>query len=381
MARSKFIVLMVPLFLLISSLIGFQSAAAANPNCTEVDGDYIISFTKNSNAKAELKSAPGRAIAPFFIYDSVLNGFAANLSAEQACAFAKRPNLESIELDQIVQNQDVTVQSLNPVIWSLDRIDSKAISYDSRYIYSSTGSGVKVFVVDTGINSNHSELSGRISTPGFTAIGTTTEDCNGHGTHVAGTIGGSTYGVAKQVSLTPVRVLDCNGSGSTSGVIAGLDWILKQSSTKSVVNMSLGGGASSALDTAVTKLTSSGITVVVAAGNSKRDACNFSPSRVPSAITVAASDRNDQFASFSNFGKCVDIIAPGVNITSAWIGTSSETKTISGTSMSAPHVVGAVARLISFGSPVALNVISNTNLISSVPRGTSNLFLYLDPNK
>lgn len=385
MRNRKIFSLISSLMLLVATTITvFQasSASAANPNCTAVDGDYIVTFNRNANVKAEVNGAPGKSVSPKFIYDSALNGFAASLSAEQACAFAKRPNIESIELDQIVQNQNINVQNVNSAIWSLDRLDSKTRTYDSRYTYTSSGSGVNAYIVDTGINTSHTEFTGRITSPGFTAVDGTIEDCNGHGTHVAGTIGGNTYGVAKMVNLIPVRVLGCNGSGTNSGVIAGLNWISTQlTSTPSVVNMSLGGGISSALDSAVTNLTSKGVTVVVAAGNSRRDACNFSPSRVPSAVTVAASDRNDQFASFSNFGKCVDLIAPGVSITSAWINSATASNSISGTSMASPHVAGAIARYISSKNSISFSGLTTPNVVVSVPRGTSNLLLYVDPAK
>lgn len=381
--RSKKLISSIIVAVLVSAtfntLVGTNSAGAANPNCTAADGDYIVVFNRNANVRSEIKSAPGKAVGAKFIYDSVLNGFAATLSAEQVCAFEKRPNIESIEPDQKIE-ADLSTQSVGTSLWGLDRIDTTARILDLKYSYTSNGSGAKAFIVDTGINSGHNEFGNRID-PGFWTIGTSAEDCNGHGTHVAGTIGGTSSGVAKSVRLTPVRVLDCNGSGSNSGVIAGLNWIASQPSTKAVVNMSLGGGASTALDSAVSNLTRLGFVVVVAAGNSKRDACNFSPARVASAITVAASDINDQFASFSNYGKCVDIIAPGVNITSAWIGSSSSTNSISGTSMASPHVAGVVARLLGANLLPAINGMSSSNTVKNVPRGTSNLLLYLDPNK
>jgi len=210
---------------------------------------------------------------------------------------------------------------------------------------------------------------------GYSAIGSSknTTDCNGHGTHVAGTIGGTLYGVAKAVSLIPVRVLDCRGSGTNSGVIAGINWAIKNHTTnKAVANLSLGGGISSTLDTAINNLIKDGVTVVVAAGNSAANACNSSPARVPGAVTVAASASNDSIASFSNIGSCVDIIAPGVAITSAWHTSTSATNTISGTSMAAPHVAGAIARGLSGGFSV-LGV--STKSIAGYP------LLYVDPAK
>ncbi len=358
-------------------------AATANPKCAAVDGDYIVTFNRNANIRAELNGAPGRAIAPIFTYDSAINGFAANLSAEQVCAFQKRPNIELIEADQNLQTQ-VSEQVITD-IWGLDRIDSASKDYDNRYKYTSTGTGIFAYVVDTGINSKHVDFGSRVR-PGFSAIkgSKSTEDCNGHGTHVAGTIGGNIYGAAKNVSLIPVRVLSCSGSGSNSGVIAGLDWILKQSTvanTSKVVNMSLGGGISTTLDNTVAKLTNVGITVVVAAGNSASNACNSSPARAASAITVAASDSNDAFASFSNFGTCVDIIAPGVAIKSTWVGSTTATRSLQGTSMASPHVAGAIARYLSTGiSSATLLSQSTMNAVTGNLQGTSNRLLYLNPS-
>lgn len=370
-------------FLMVASTISLSmSVEAAGPKCDATDGDYIIVFAKNVAVDREIKAAPGRAISAKFRYTNAINGFAATLSAEQVCAFEKRPNIELIERDQTFSID--TVQT--PATWGLDRIDSKAPSSlrDNSYNYSSTGLGITAYVIDTGIESAHPDLVGAV-TGGFTAIadGRGTTDCNGHGTHVAGTIGGNTWGVAKDVSLVPVRVLDCSGSGSNSGVIAGVDFVRTAAAGnhgKSVANLSLGGGASTALDTAVSNLIKSGVTVVVAAGNSRADACKSSPARVPAAITVAASDGTDVFATFSNRGKCVDIIAPGVAITSTWL--NGGTNTISGTSMASPHVAGAVARYLQSGSTGSqLIADSSVGAIKSVPRGTVNIFLYISPGK
>jgi len=383
MKINRLFAFLIAFFLVAASAVGISmSAQAAGPKCDAVDGDYIIVFAKEVGIDREIKSAPGRAIAAKFTYKNVLNGFAATLTAEQVCAFQKRPNIESIELDSLM-----SIEATQPsATWGLDRIDSKAPSVliDSTYNYSTTGIGVTAYVIDTGIQSAHSDFAGAVTT-GYSAIadGRGTEDCNGHGTHVAGTIGGTVHGVAKDVALVPVRVLDCRGSGTTSGVIAGVDFVRTAAAgnqTKSVANMSLGGGTSSALDTAVNNLIKSGVTVVVAAGNSRADACKSSPARVPAAITVAASDINDAFASFSNRGKCVDIIAPGVSITSTWL--NGGTNTISGTSMASPHVAGAVARYLqNSASGTQLIADSVSGVIKSVPRGTANKFLYVAPGK
>jgi len=366
---------------LVASVLVAPTFAAGNPNCTEVDGDYIVTFSKGAVVANEIKNVNGKQVAPKFMYSDALNGFAARLTGDQICNLKKRGNVEDIEADQVMS---IDATTLSGATWGLDRIDQISRPLSTTYNYTSTGSGVNAYVIDTGILETHTEFTSRMN-PGFSAIGNAadTTDCNGHGTHVSGTIGGSTYGVAKAVSLVPVRVLDCAGSGSTSGVIAGINWAITnhQPGVKAVANMSLGGGASSALDTAVNNLIKDGVIVVVAAGNSRQDACKSSPARVPAAITVAASDVNDIFASFSNRGKCVDIIAPGFGIASAWIGSNTATKTISGTSMASPHVAGAVARALSVGRS-ASNVLAEalTNKITQVPAGTPNKLLYILPS-
>lgn len=366
---------------LVASVLVAPTFAAGNPNCTEVDGDYIVTFSKGAVVANEIKNVNGKQVAPKFIYSDALNGFAARLTGDQVCNLKKRGNVEDIEADQVMS---IDTTTLSGATWGLDRIDQISRPLSSTYNYTSTGSGVDAYVIDTGILGTHTEFTSRMN-PGFSAIGNAadTTDCNGHGTHVSGTIGGSTYGVAKAVSLVPVRVLDCAGSGSTSGVIAGINWAITnhQPGVKAVANMSLGGGASSALDTAVNNLINDGVIVVVAAGNSRQDACKSSPARVPAAITVAASDVSDIFASFSNRGKCVDIIAPGVGITSSWIRNTSDTETISGTSMASPHVAGAVARALSVGRS-ASNVLAeaSTNKVTQVPAGTPNKLLYILPS-
>ncbi len=259
--------------------------------------------------------------------------------------------------------------------WGLERVDQRALPLSTTYTYTPTGAGVTAYVIDTGILASHTDFSGRVS-GGYTAIadGRGASDCNGHGTHVAGTVGGETYGVAKDVRLVPVRVLDCAGSGSNSGVIAGVDWVTANRSGPSVANMSLGGGASSALDSAVARSTSAGVTYAVAAGNEKQNACNVSPAREASAITVGASTRTDsRDTGYSNFGSCLDVFAPGTGITSAWDTSSTATNTISGTSMASPHVAG-VAALYLQGSPSASPAtVTGAIVNSSTPGALSNV--------
>jgi aqualysin 1 len=233
----------------------------------------------------------------------------------------------------------------SPVTWGLDRIDQRNRPLSNSYTYFNTGAGVRAYVIDTGIRFSHNEFGGR-ATSGFDAVdGGSADDCHGHGTHVAGTIGGTTYGVAKAVSLIAVRVLNCSGSGSISGVIAGVDWVTGNhlSGQPAVANMSLGGGASSSLDNAVRNSINDGVSYAVAAGNSGANACNYSPARVSQAMTIGASDSSDRKPWWSNFGSCIDWFAPGVSITSAWHTSNSATNTISGTSMATPHTAGVAA--------------------------------------
>ena len=259
-----------------------------------------------------------------------------------------------------------------------------ALPLSTTYTYTSTGSGVTAYIIDTGIRTTHTQFGGR-ATVGFDAMGGNGQDCNGHGTHVSGTVGGSTYGVAKAVRLVAVRVLSCSGSGSTSGVIAGVDFVTSNhtAGTPAVANMSLGGGVSTALDTAVRNSITDGVTYAIAAGNSNTNASNSSPARVSTAITVGSSTRTDARSSFSNFGSVVDIFAPGSSITSAWSTSDTTINTISGTSMATPHVAGVAARYLQnnrTASPATVrNAIVNAaslNRLTGIPSGTANRLLF-----
>ncbi len=311
-------------------------------------------------------------------YKDALPGFAAEMTEDEALALSEDPRVQFVEEDQIY-TADATQTGAT---WGLDRIDQRNRPLNGTYIYNYTGSGVRAYIIDTGIRTAHTQFGGRASVS-YDAFGGNGQDCNGHGTHVAGTVGGSTYGVAKSVSLRAVRVLNCSGSGSTSGVIAGVNWVAANRVLPAVANMSLGGGASSALDTAVNNAINAGVTFAVAAGNSNANACNYSPSRVASAITVGSTTSTDARSSFSNYGSCVDIFAPGSSITSAWSTSNTATNTISGTSMASPHVAGAAALYLQ-ANPGASNATvrnalvnnSTTNVITNAGSGSPNRLLY-----
>ncbi|MDP9385416.1 MAG: S8 family peptidase [Actinomycetota bacterium] len=314
--------------------LGAALAAPAQAGSRPIEGSYIVVVKPGESPESVAREA---GASPRYVYRSALNGFAAELNDRQVAGLERNPRVEYVEQDQV--GTAVATQSMDAYgdPWGLDRIDQRGLPLSGTYTYAATASAIRAYVIDTGIATSHTEFGGRASNV-YDAFGGNGQDCNGHGTHVAGTVGAVKYGVAKASKLRGVRVLDCAGGGSYSGIIAGVDWVRKNHIKPAVANMSLGGGYSSSLNTATANLSSAGVFVAVAAGNENQDACNVSPASTAAAYTTAASDKTDTRASFSNYGSCVDAYAPGVGIKSTWL--SGGTNKISGTSMASPHVAG-----------------------------------------
>ena len=356
-----------------------QAFAAPNPSPTapargKPIADQYIVVLKPGSAPRSL--AAMTKVSPKYVYDAVLNGFAAQLNRGQLTALQHNPQVDYIEQDVEVQ-ADATQTSPT---WGLDRIDQRRLPLSGSYTYNRAGLGVRVYIIDSGIQTSHPDFGGR-ATAVYDAFGGNGQDCNGHGTHVAGTVGGARYGVAKGVYLRAVRVLGCNGSGSWAGIIAGINWVANNHVKPAVANLSLGGGFSASVNTAVTNMINRGVFTAVAAGNSNQNACNFSPASAPGTLTLAASDRNDLKASFSNYGGCVDVYAPGANISSTWLNGGSNT--ISGTSMASPHAAGLGALYkANYGDASSSTIVSwiinsaTTGVIGGNPIGTPNRLLY-----
>ena len=382
-------------FVLLALVIAFTTVqpVAAAPSLAPVLGAdsptalpdrYIVVF-KPGTAAADIDravdaAAKGPGVAVHYRYSSALLGFAATLPGNSVEGLRHNPNVYYIEADQTI-----TIDaSQSPATWGIDRIDQHNLPLNNTYTYNYNGAGVTAYIIDTGIRISHNEFGGRASV-GYDAVGDGQNgiDCNGHGTHVSGTVGGSTYGVAKGVALVAVRVLNCSGSGTNSGVIAGVDWVTAHHNSPAVANMSLGGSASSALDTAVRNSINSGVVYAIAAGNNNGDACRKSPARVTEGLTVGATTSTDARASYSNYGACLDLFAPGSSITSAWYSSNTATNTISGTSMATPHVAGVAALYLDANPNASVSQVNGAvvggataGVVINPGRKSPNLFLY-----
>jgi subtilisin family serine protease len=380
-----------------AGLVTASPASASSPGASPEPpaagaptGEYIVVLKDTENVRR--RGVPNRArelaerrgARAGKIYQHALKGFTFRGNAQQAREVAADPDVAFVEEDRVIS---LTAQQVNPPSWGLDRIDQRRLPLDGVYGYPGTASNVTAYIIDTGILTTHSDFGGRAS-HGYDFVDgdANATDCNGHGTHVAGTVGGTSYGVAKGVRLVAVRVLNCSGNGTTSGVIAGIDWVTRNARKPAVANMSLGGGASAALDAAVNNSINSGVTFVVAAGNESTNACTRSPARTPNAITVGATTSGDARASYSNYGSCLDIFAPGSSITSAWHTSTTARNTISGTSMATPHVAGAAALYLSANPSASPTQVRNalvangtTGVVTGAGTGSPNVLLYTGP--
>ena len=342
-----------------------RAAGVAIPN------QYIVVLKQGADTQAALAAA---GITPLYRYSAALNGFAAALNAGQLKALQHNPAVAYVEEDQRVTAYTTQFMDANGEPWGLDRIDQRNLPLSKTYTYTHNGTGIYAYIIDTGIQTSHPDFGGRAAVS-YDALGGNGQDCNGHGTHIAGVVGGAKYGVAKRVNLRAVRVLDCNGSGSYAQVIAGVNWVTANHASPAVANMSLGGSFSSSLNTAVANMISAGVVTAVASGGSNANACNYSPASVTTAITVSATDKTDTRASFTNYGSCVDLYAPGVSIISAWLGGGAQT--LSGSSMSAAFVTGVEALCAGAGTPNCSIGRATSGVVIGNPAGTPNRLLYM----
>lgn len=348
-----------------------------------IPGRFIVTLRDGASPAAV---AAAHAVRPDFVYTAALNGFAGSISEAARSGLLRDARVVRVEPDGIARAWATTQSGAT---WGIDRIDQRALPLSSTFTYTNTGGGVTAYIIDTGIDYAHNEFGGR-ATFGYDSFGGDGNDCNGHGTHVAGTTGGTTYGVAKAVALKAVRVLNCSGSGTWSGVIAGIDWVTANRVAPAVANMSLGGGANTSVDDAVKRMIAAGVATAVAAGNGNQggraqDACKYSPARVPEAMTIGATTKTDAKTSWSNYGTCVDWFAPGSGITSAWIGSGdTETNMISGTSMAAPHTAGVAALYLQSNTAVSAQTVrdalyaNTTKSVVTSSKTANNHLLFTD---
>lgn len=345
----------------------------AGASRSAVPGHYIIVLHEGADPRAVAAVA---GVNPRFVYTAALNGFAAELNAGQLNALRHNPRVDYVEQDQV--GGIATTQS--PVTWGLDRIDQRPNALSNTYLYNTTAGAVRAYVIDSGIYTAHGQFGGR-ATNVYDYTGGSGADCNGHGTHVAGTIGSTTYGVAKAVLLRGVRVVDCSGYGTTSVVTAAIDWVRLNHLKPAVANMSLAYPYSAAVNTAATNLVNAGVYTAVASGNASADACNTSPASAPGTLSTNAVGSNGARATFSNWGACTDLYAPGVSVTSTWL--NGGTNVLSGTSMASPHVAGVAALYkATYGDLTSITITNwllnnaSNGYVSGNPAGTPNRVLY-----